>query len=382
MRFNEIFALEDVKKELLNSISKNRIAHSQVFTGPKGSPKIALALAYAQYINCINKIKTDSCNTCDSCVKYSKLTHPDLHLIFPVIKSSKCTRSVDYLSEWRSFFTSNIYSSLDEWSDFMGDKAPYIYTHEFTSTKECVDSSRLTLYNKLALKNFESKYRVVIIWGPEKMLKIASNKLLKFLEEPPEGTIFLLVSDEINSLLPTITSRLQKTFVPKYTELELLEFYKEKFGPDIHSFSKKADGDISYLLSLERSTQETELLKDFISWMRLCFKQDFLGLTNWAASISNNNIIYQKKLLNFAINILRNSLINNFVNNKILLTSTEEKEFVLKFSKFVNEENSIPLILKFEKSIAYLIRNINAKILFFELSLQISKMLRIKTSKD
>ena len=382
MRFNEIFALEDVKKELLNGISRNRIAHSQVFTGPKGSPKIALALAYAQYINCINKIKTDSCNTCDSCVKYSKLTHPDLHLIFPVIKSSKCTRSVDYLSEWRSFFTSNIYSSLDEWSDFMGDKAPFIYTHEFTSTKECVDSSRLTLYNKLALKNFESKYRVVIIWGPEKMLKIASNKLLKFLEEPPEGTIFLLVSDEINSLLPTITSRLQKTFVPKYTELELLEFYKEKFGPDIHSFSKKADGDISYLLSLERSTQETELLKDFISWMRLCFKQDFLELTNWVVSISKSNVIYQKKLLNFAISIIRNSLINNFVDNKMLLTSTDEKEFVLKFSKFVNEENSILLILEFENSIGYLSRNINAKILFFELSLQTSKMLRIKSSKD
>ena len=162
MRFNEIFALEDVKKELLNGISKNRIAHSQVFTGPKGSPKIALALAYAQYINCINKIKSDSCNTCDSCVKYSKLTHPDLHIILPVIKTSKCTRSVDHLPEWRSFFTSNIYSSLDEWSNFMGDKNPFIYTHEFTSTKDCVDSSRLTLYNKLALKNFESKYRVAV----------------------------------------------------------------------------------------------------------------------------------------------------------------------------------------------------------------------------
>ena len=382
MRFNEIFALEDVKKELLNGISRNRIAHSQVFTGPKGSPKIALALAYAQYINCFNKTKTDSCNTCNSCVKYSKLSHPDLHIIFPVIKTSKCTRSVDYLPEWRNFFTSNIYSSLDEWSNFMGDKNPFIYTHEFTSTKECVDSSRLTLYNKLALKNFESKYRVVIIWGPEKMLKIASNKLLKFLEEPPEGTIFLLVSDEINSLLPTINSRLQKTFVPKYTESELIEFYTQKFGPDVHGFSKKADGDISYLLSLQGSTQEIELLRDFTSWMRLCFKQDFLELTNWVVSISKRNVIYQKKLLNFAISTIRNSLINNFVDNKMLLTSTDEKEFVLKFSKFVNEENSILLILEFENSIGYLSRNINAKILFFELSLQISKMLRIKSSKD
>ena len=87
----------------------------------------------------------------------------------------------------------------------MGDKTSFIYTHEFTSTKECVDNSRLTLYNKLALKNFESKHRVVIIWGPEKMLKVASNKLLKFLEEPPDGTVFLLVSDETNSLLPTLT---------------------------------------------------------------------------------------------------------------------------------------------------------------------------------
>ena len=111
-------------------------------------------------------------------------------------------------------------------------------------------------------------------------------------------------------------------------------------------------------------------------------KQDFQALTNWVASISKNNLIYQKKLLNFAINTIRNSLINNFVENKMLLTSADEKEFILKFSKFVNEENSIPLILEFEKSIGYLSRNINAKILFFELSLQISRMLRIKPSKE
>lgn len=382
MRFNEIFALEDIKKELLNGISKNRIAHSQIFTGPKGGPKLALALAYAQYINCLNKTEKDSCNTCDSCVKYSKLSHPDLHVIFPVVKISKCTRAVDYMPEWRNFFTTNIYSSLDEWSNFMGDKTSFIYTHEFTSTKECVDNSRLTLYNKLALKNFESKHRVVIIWGPEKMLKVASNKLLKFLEEPPDGTVFLLVSDETNSLLPTLTSRLQKSFIPKYTDEELLLFYNDKFGSDINGFSKKANGDISYLLSLNKYSEEADLLKDFTSWMRLCFKQDFQGLTNWASLISSQNTIYKKKLLGFSINTIRYSLINNFGNNKMLQTSNDEKEFVLKFSKFVNEENSIPLILEFEKSIQYLNRNINSKILFFELSLQVSKMLKIKSSVD
>ena len=124
------------------------------------------------------------------------------------------------------------------------------------------------------------------------------------------------------------------------------------------------------------------MLKDFTSWMRLCFKQDFQGLTNWASLISSQNTIYKKKLLGFSINTIRYSLINNFGNNKMLQTSNDEKEFVLKFSKFVNEENSIPLILEFEKSIQYLNRNINSKILFFELSLQVSKMLKIKSSVD
>lgn len=145
---------------------------------------------------------------------------------------------------------------------------------------------------------------------------------------------------------------------------------------------KKANGDISYLLSLNKSTEEADLLKDFTSWMRLCFKQDFQGLTNWASLISSQNTIYKKKLLGFSINTIRYSLINNFGNNKMLQTSNDEKEFVLKFSKFVNEENSIPLILEFEKSIQYLNRNINSKILFFELSLQVSKMLKIKSSVD
>ena len=206
--------------------------------------------------------------------------------------------------------------------------------------------------------------------------------MLKFLEEPPDGTVFLLVSDETNSLLPTLTSRLQKSFIPKYTDEELLLFYNDKFGSDINGFSKKANGDISYLLSLNKSSEEADLLKDFTSWMRLCFKQDFQGLTNWASLISSQNTIYKKKLLGFSINTIRYSLINNFGNNKMLQTSNDEKEFVLKFSKFVNEENSIPLILEFEKSIQYLNRNINSKILFFELSLQVSKMLKIKSSVD
>jgi len=378
MLFKEIFALDQVKSELIKSVENNRIAHSQLFIGQKGSPKLSLAIAYARFINCLNPINQDSCESCTSCLKYTSLSHPDLHIIFPVIKTSKCTRSSSYLKSFREFYLKNPYCSLEDWFVEMGEKKPHIYTHEFTSTKECLDSSRETLYNKLALKNFESRFRVVIVWGPENMMKLATNKLLKVLEEPPKGTIVILVSEEEKKLLPTVLSRLQLTNIPSYNDLELSDFYQNTYGDDKNNLSLKASGDISFLIRMQSSNDEGFLLAEFSKWMRLCFKQDFVEITKWANGFSKKSLLIQKKLLLFAIKVIRNSIIYNFSNHSILKISNDEKVFISKFSAFINEENSILIVNEFEKSISYLNRNISAKILLFELSIQVTKLLKVK----
>lgn len=89
MLFSDIIGQEDIKKKLIQSVRENRIPHAQLFLGPEGSGTLALALAYSQYINCKNRTEHDSCGICPSCIKYSKLTHPDLHFIFPTATNKK-----------------------------------------------------------------------------------------------------------------------------------------------------------------------------------------------------------------------------------------------------------------------------------------------------
>ena len=195
MRFSEVIGLEKTKGELVGGVAQNRIAHAQLFYGSKGSGQLALAVAYARRLNCQSPEKNDSCNSCPASLKFSKLIHPDLHIIFPIIRTSSTDNktSDDFICDWREQFLKNPYFSLSSWLSHYKEKflektadkkkEAIIYSHQI---KE--------LNRKLALKVFEAKYRVVIIWMPEKMNIKAANKFLKLLEEPPKKTVLLLVS--------------------------------------------------------------------------------------------------------------------------------------------------------------------------------------------
>ena len=190
MLFKEIIGNDLVKSQLIEAVNNNRVSHAQLFFGKSGNAKLALAFAYAQFLNCKKKKEKDSCGECSSCVKYNNFSHPDLHLVFPILKigSVKNPTSNTFVKEWREFVKENIYGSLNDWIDSFGseNKAGQqgaIYKDESTS-----------IHNKLSLKNYEAPYRVVLIWMPERMNLEVSNKLLKLFEEPPKGTIFLLVA--------------------------------------------------------------------------------------------------------------------------------------------------------------------------------------------
>ena len=223
MLFKEIPGNNAVKKQLLSSVKNNRISHAQLFSGNSGSAKLALAFAYARYLNCDNKSDQDSCGKCPSCLKYNTLSHPDLHLIFPVLKLGQANVAVsdNFVNVWRDFILKNSYGSLNSWIDSFGienktGEKGSIYKDEANS-----------IHKKLALKNFEAPYRVVLIWMPEQMNTEASNKLLKLFEEPPFGTVFLLVSENPNILLPTIISRLQKIHIFDFSTEDMTEFFKK-----------------------------------------------------------------------------------------------------------------------------------------------------------
>ena len=328
MRFSEILGNKSFKKQLIGSVKNNRLAHSQMFLGENSSPKLLFALAYAQYINCQSKTSEDSCGNCSSCIKHQNLTHPDLHLIFPVLSINKLKKVVsdNFVTEWRGEVLKNPYLDLDVWFDVFSNenktgKTGYIYTQESDN-----------LRRKLSLKHYESEFRVVLIWLPEKMEAKTSNKLLKLLEEPPQKTIFLLVSENTDLILNTILSRLQIVKIPSYkiTETEIL--LKDKFplneAAKIKEIVSLTDGNIGRAIQfLQSESFENKYLEEYQRWMRLCYSTNISAISQWVNERSKKGRRSQSKFLKYALKMTRNCLVFHFSDTNRLFITQKENRF-------------------------------------------------------
>ena len=227
MRFADIIGQEELKRHLVQGIDSGRVSHAQLFTGSAGRGALALAVAYVQYLCCRHRRNGDSCGECPDCRQIAELAHPDLHLVFPVNrqgkKSGEAVRSDEFLPLFRELFTRTggsfspqmWYDSLDLGKTLKG----------MISAREADDIIR-----KLSFKSYEAEYKTMLVWLPETMNEEAANKLLKILEEPWERTLFLLVSEQPELLLPTILSRTQEVTVPRL-EPRVLE--EEAFRRDM-----------------------------------------------------------------------------------------------------------------------------------------------------
>ena len=159
MRFSEIPGNQKLKENLIRSVKENRISHALLFFGPEGSASLALAVAYAQYINCTGKTENDSCGECPSCRKYTKLVHPDLHFIYPVNKTKdvdeKKVTSKDLLIPWREFLKETYYASLFDWYE----KIEIEKKQGFISAEDANNINATLSY-----KAYEAEYKVMVIW--------------------------------------------------------------------------------------------------------------------------------------------------------------------------------------------------------------------------
>ena len=373
MRFKEIIGNEKVKENLIKSVKNNRLAHSHLFLGSTGSSKLALAIAFAQYINCTDKIEEDSCGKCDSCVKYNQLIHPDLHLIFPVLSIRKIKKPIsdNFVLDFRREVLKNPYLNLNNWFEYFSEdnktgKTGKIYVQESEN-----------LQKKLTLKHYESEFRIIIIWMPETMQLYTSNKLLKLLEEPPRKTIFLLVSERADLLLKTILSRLQITNIKQHSYFENKNILTKKYNKkedEIERIINYKNGDISESIG----TIESENLEEFQKWMRISYTGNIKEITKWANERSNQGRMSQSSFLKYSLKLIRDCIHMHFSNNKLLKSTQKEKEFLLKFHSFIHEQNVLDITTKIEQAIQNIERNANVKITFYELSLQFIQLLKVK----
>ena len=373
MRFSEIPGNQEIKQKLIQSVKTGRVSHTQLFLGEDGSASFPLAWAYAQYLSCQNKAE-DSCGNCSSCLKFEKMVHPDVYWVFPVTTGKETHPISDhFISEFRELFLKNPYSTESQW-----------YTHLGTDNKQGFISVKeaTTLIKKISLKAYEGGYKFVLIWHAEKMHTSTANKLLKQLEEPPEKTIFILLTPQQELLLTTIISRVQITKVGHLSDLEIRNFLADK-NIDVEALNQAvhlSEGNISEALRLSEGNKGyKENTNRFQQWMRLSYQANILGITDWVDQISKIGRERQKVFLQYALHMVRESLIRNFASIDLQRLKGEEQDFTKKFSPFINENNAIELIEALEKAHYDIGRNASAKILFTDLSLKLVLLLRIKS---
>ena len=377
MQFKDIFGHKKTIKRLIDVAAKNRVSHAQLFYGAEGTGKISLTIAYAQYLNCTNPQNGDSCGECKSCKKFAHLAHPDLHFIYPVVKTPKISKpvSLDYLDKWRDFIKKSKFHSYNEWLEFIGtdNLQGSIYSQE---SKEII--------RIINLKTFEAKYKSIIIYMPEKMNISAANKLLKAIEEPPPDTLFFLISEDESSILSTIRSRTQLIKISKLSNEELemalrkeISEFDEKLLKDTIKISA---GNFIYARQiLNKSENYFQNFNLFTELMRTSFSANFASINNIAETISKLGREKQKSFLAYSLRLIReNFILNTTKNNDLNYLTQKEAEFSKKFNRFINKKNIEQLFYEFNKAYSDIARNASAKILFFDLMLKTSQLLRTK----
>jgi len=375
MNFSKIPGQQEIKSKLLRSVKEERVSHAQLFAGPEGCGSMALALAYARYVSCENRTDYDSCGTCKSCVKYEKMIHPDLHFVFPVIKGKKTTDPVsdNYIEEWREFVNKSPYFSLNSWMDSIevGNAQAMIFASEAAE-----------IIKKLSLKTFESDFKIMIIWLPEKMHQATSNKLLKMIEEPPEKTLFLLVSEEPDKVIPTILSRCQLIKIPSFTAKDIEYYLNDRFGltgEKASDIARVSNGNIYRAIELCENEESSVMnLERFKSLMRFAWKRDVISLINWSEEIASTGRESQKNFISFSLRLLRENLMLSLgqKKNSLVYLTGQEADFSSKFHPSVNQNNIYQLNEELNLVYSHIESNGNAKIIFLDLALRVIRLIR------
>ncbi|HTX87748.1 MAG TPA: hypothetical protein VMC08_02075 [Bacteroidales bacterium] len=370
MRFSEIIGQQEIKNKLIQTVADQRVSHAQMFFGPEGDEKLALAIAYAQFINCTGRgNRMDSCGTCPSCIQFQKLAHPDLHFIYPVATTKKVStkpRSVDFLTEWREFLLGNEYHvTLQEWYEHIGIENK----QGIISASDCNE-----IIHTLSYKSYESEYKVMILWMAEKLFYSAAPKILKILEEPPEKTLFILIAEDPEQVIPTIRSRTLLVKIPKIDPEDIREHLKLKFRlgeKEAGILARQSGGNIKLAIHRMQQVEEEQFnFRTFREWMRFCFANDIAGLIGFSAEISRIGREKQKSLLLYGLKTLQACNLLSLTGGEPVTRSEEEMTFIRKMSPFIHPSNLPSFAGLFETALYHIERNAYSQLLFMDVSLQ------------
>jgi len=392
MLFSRVIDQPHVKQHLLDMVQQNRLSHALLFLGPEGCGALPMALAFAQYVSLLPSSAKQAPaeislfgepanvpalvfpKTPDEAdifmqkqpafSKANNYIHPDIHYSYPVIpkKSGDKPVSADYAAEWREFIQQYPYGNVYDWLQFIGaeNKQGNI------TAEECNDIIR-----KLNLKSFESPWKILVMWMPEYLGK-EGNKLLKLIEEPPADTLFILVAENEDAILPTILSRCQliKLNALETSGITAALIERGEVGPEqARQTAAIAQGNYREALQLLQNASEDwqSLLRE---WLNVTLKTGPAAQVKWVDEISRLGREKQKQFLRYFNHLLEQAIHLKTTGQAPGAFGTE-KDFAERLNKIAGIEQQQAIIEEIDRASYYIERNAHGKMLFHALTIKL-----------
>ena len=372
MTWSEVIGQQEAKERLMQMVSEDRLPHALMLCGPVGSGKLALAIAFGCYLLNPNRPNNPNFPTLppQENPMLEKLEHPDLHFTYPTIKlpsmkSDYKPVSDDFAREWHELVMQSPYFTMEAWMEAMGGENQ----QAIITAGESDD-----LVKKLSLKSSQGGYKVSIIWLPERMNIECANKLLKLIEEPPQQTVFIMVSEEPEKLLETIRSRVQRIDIKKTDNESIRQALIERRGIDedaARRIARLANGNwIAAVEELQADSEKGLFLDMYKTLMRLAYQRKIKDLRKWSEQMAAMGREKQRRWLTYFLRMTRESFVYNFQEEDLNYMTSEEEAFANNFARFINENNILPISDLANLALRDIGQNANAKIVFFDFALQ------------
>ena len=375
MKFSDIIGNERAIERVRQMVDNDNIPHALLFYGEPGVPKLALALATSQYIHCTNRHDGDSCGECPSCLQHQSMNHADTFFSYPIVKKGERPVSEDFDAEWKRFLGEGgkdaIAEDYERWQALLGNTnaQPIIYANESDN-----------IIRKMSMSAYTARFKVLIMWNADKMHPKCANKLLKLIEEPSDDSIFLLTTDSVKDILPTILSRTQRIELRKPSTQQIAEYLSSSHGIDMTeaiALAAPADGNVVQALrNADHGSETHDFHEQFVKLMRLAYMRDIAQLKTWSETIAGYKREKSQRFLNYASRMVRENYIYNLHLPEISYQTEEESQFSKNFARFINERNVEAMFKTFVDAAHDIKGNGNAKIVLFDMAVKVSILIK------
>lgn len=363
MRFSDLPGHEQLKATLRGEIDGGRIPHALMLSGPTGSGKMQLARTLAQYIHCEHPADGEPCGVCTSCRLHLELSHPDLHFMYPIVKSKAkgILTSADRAEEWRRMLREYPTMPIERWLELIDAGNSQVAIH----VEDALEVVKGDAYPPISAEK-----KIFIVWLPERMNAEAANKMLKVLEEPSASTIFIFVCNNELLLLPTIYSRVRRYATPRLSDREIESYLREKYHfteARALNYSHLCEGSLIRADEFGMQEGETEeFLELYMKIMRAAYQKRVALLREIADSVAKLGREKMIRFLQYMGRMIRENFIFNMKMPQLNTLTPEEETFSQRFSPFVNHLNVEDFMTQTDLARRDIASNANPRLVLFD----------------